>query len=313
MTPAPNSLIKISVVTPVFNRRELTLQCIRSLKRLNLRGLDLNVIVVDDGSSDGTSEALRAQFPDVEVIKGDGNLWFSEGTNVGIRRAIEHGADYVWQINNDQVFDEDALRSMIDTAEANGKAVVGSLLLLWDAPHRVFQVAPVWDTLAGGWKHWVKQTIWSVPEGPFEVELIVGNSMLVPADAYREVGFLDSARFPLYGDAEFAVRLRRANYRLIVDPSSRVFCEPNTPPASLSTLGIRLAVKQLLGDGRNRHSLRARLQMLVSTAPSKMRGVAAFAVFLTRAFLGKSYETSWAAGQPERELKELYKPIHPEG
>ena len=79
--------IRVEIVTPVYNRRDITLQCLKSLSRLNCEGLQIHTIIVDDGSTDGTSEAIKKDFPEVEIIKGDGNLWFSEGTNVGIRAA----------------------------------------------------------------------------------------------------------------------------------------------------------------------------------------------------------------------------------
>jgi GT2 family glycosyltransferase len=79
---------KIEIVTPVHNRREETLQCLRSLARAESSGLDLHVIIVDDGSTDGTAEAVATQFPDVEIIRGDGSLWYTAGTNRGIQAAL---------------------------------------------------------------------------------------------------------------------------------------------------------------------------------------------------------------------------------
>ena len=81
--------IRVEIVAPVHNRRDITLQCLRSLARINKDGLDVHIIIVDDGSTDGTSEAIAKQFPDVEIVKGDGNLCFTEGTNVGVRAALE--------------------------------------------------------------------------------------------------------------------------------------------------------------------------------------------------------------------------------
>src|SRR5688500_2404494 len=97
--------IRVAVVAPVHNRKAITLQCLKSLYRSNTNGIELDVVIVDDGSTDGTGDAIREQYPSVDVVEGDGNLWFTEGTNVGVRKALEREPKYVLLINDDQVFD----------------------------------------------------------------------------------------------------------------------------------------------------------------------------------------------------------------
>src|SRR5205823_5282998 len=135
-------------------------------------------------------EAIREQFPSVELIQGDGNLWFTEGTNTGVRAALKHDPKYVLLINDDSVFDEHFLVRLVETAETNPRSVVGPVLLLWDQPHKVFQISPVWDTWHGGWRHWHQQTFWMLPKKTWKVDLIVGNCLLVPAEAIRECGLM---------------------------------------------------------------------------------------------------------------------------
>ncbi len=295
--------IRVEIVAPVHNRKAITLQCLRSLSRLNAPGLIAHVVIVDDGSTDGTGDAIRTEFPDVEVVEGSGDLWFTEGTNVGVRAALKHAPDFVLMINDDAVFDPDFLRFMVETAQKHPRSIVGSLLLLWDTPHKLFQTSPVWETWSGGWRHWNSQTVWTIPDKPWKVDLIVGNCVLVPTAAFQDAGLMDSRRYPNFGDAEFTPRLKRLGWQLLIDPRARIFCQPNTPPPRVRNMTLRKMFSSLILDLGNNHNLRRRLYGNLAGAPSKIQGLIAFGVFLVRAVMGNSPENQ---DRPEAPLKETF-------
>lgn len=305
--------VRVEIVTPVHNRRDITLQCLRSLRRLRGEKLKFHTIIVDDGSTDGTSEAIEREFPEVQIVKADGTLFFTEGTNAGVRAALQHDPKYVLMMNDDQVFDPDFLRYMVETAEANERSVVGSLLLLWDTPHKLFQVSPVWDTWAGGWRHWQKQTVWTIPQKAWEVEIIVGNCVLVPVQAIRECGLMNSARYPNFGDAEYTPRLRKNGWRLLIDPRARVFCQPNNLPAKVLKMNFRQKFKALFVDLKNIHNLRRRFYSYWDAAPSRWQAVLAFAVFFIRIALGKNFEGNFSETVSEKPLAETFAKAQIEG
>jgi len=298
---------KVEIVAPVHNRREITLQCLSSLSKIETRGLDVHVVIVDDGSSDGTSEAIRKEFPKVEIVKGDGSLWFTEGTNVGVRAALKNNPDYVLMMNDDQVFDSKFLQYMVETAEKYPRSIVGSLLLLWDMPHKLFQTSPRWETFSGGWRHWQRQTAWTIPEKAWEVGVIAGNCLLIPVQAIKEVGLMNSKRYPNFGDAEYTPRLRKNGWKLLIEPRARVFCQPNNLPGKVGKMSFREKINALIFNLGHIHNLRRRFYANLDGAPSKLQGAAAFCAFFIRAALNKSPEGSWANEQPEKELKEMFK------
>lgn len=290
--------IRVEIVAPVHNRREITLQCLRSLTRIDSTGLDVHVIIIDDGSTDGTSRAIRCEFPDVEVISGNGALWYTEGTNVGIRAALRNRADFVLMINDDEIFDRMFLRHLVETASTYDRSIVGPLLLLWDMPHKVFQVAPVWDTLYGDWHHLYQQTVWTVPDKVWEVDLIVGNCVLVPGAAFHECGLMDSRKYPNFGDATFTPKMKKRGWQLLIDPSARVFCQPNQPPPRLREMSVRQALSALLMDRRNAHNLIRRFDAYLDGAPSKFKGFFGFVVFLVRGFVTRGYRNTITKHEP---------------
>jgi GT2 family glycosyltransferase len=298
--------VKIEIVTPVHNRRDLTLRFLKSLARIDRTNLETHVIVVDDGSTDGTADAIRAEFPEVEIIAGDGDLWYTAGTNLGLEAALKHDPDYILAVNNDSVFDKNFLTFMVECAEKYSRSILGALLLDWTTPHKVFQVSPKWDFWRGGFRHWQKQTVWTLPKKPWEVELIVGNCVLYPAQAVREAGLMDAKRLPHFGDAEYTPRLRKKGWRLLIEPRARVFCQPNTPPKSLRKMSFAEIFKAFFTEPMNPHSLWRRYYATVCGAPNRLQGLLALPLFFVRIALGKDAEGKWATLQDEKPLSEMF-------
>lgn len=299
------ALIKVEIVTPVHNRRDETLQCLRSLARADTTGIKIHIIVVDDGSTDGTTDAIASQFPDVEIVRGDGNLWYTAGTNRGIEAALEHEPDYILAINNDSLFDEKCIARLVACAEKHTRSVIGALLINRDTPHRIFQVSPQWKLLNGGFRHWYKQTVWTIPTEPWRVELIVGNCVLYPVLAIKECGLMDEKRLPQFGDAEYTPRMCRLGWNLLIEPRARVFCKPNDIVSGFMTRPMRQKLR-LLFSPTSPYSVQRRFWGSVGGAPNKFIGLLAIPVQVFRYLLGRSYEGSWALIQKEEPLAKTF-------
>ncbi|MCC6328151.1 MAG: glycosyltransferase family 2 protein [Acidobacteria bacterium] len=276
-------MIKAALVIPVHNRRETTLQALRSLARIDRTGLEVRIFVVDDGSTDGTSAAVRKDFPEVELVSGDGSLHYAAGTNRGIQAALDWEPDFIVAMNDDSIFHDQFLQRLVATAKANHRSVVGALLLLWNEPHKVFQVAPQWKTLSGGWQMPQNMTAFDTGETPFAVECIVGNCVLYPVEAIRENGLMDEYRFPHgWGDAQYLMRMRKNGWKLLVDPKALVWCEPNTNPPGLHSVGMAAAFKVLFTDRRHPMNLHRQFVARWESAPSKLLAFPAFAIYCLR-------------------------------
>ena len=118
---------------------------------------------------------------------------------------------------------------------------------------------------------------------------------------------MDEKHLPQYGDAEYTPRMRKAGWRLMIDPRARVYCKPNDVPEKISKMGLRRMGATMLFDPYHPHSLRRRLNMIVGSAPNKAEGYVAFVVFFVRVLLGRNIEGRWASEQNEPPLSEIYK------
>jgi len=275
------TLKKVELVIPVYNRRETTLQALRSLSRIADTNLNVHIIVVDDGSTDGTGEAIRRDFPEVQIVEGDGTLHYAAGTNRGIAAALERQPDYIVTMNDDAIYHEQFLQRLVKTAEANPRSVIGALLLLWTEPHKVFQVGYEWKTTAGGWLQKENLTAFDYPQEPFEVEGMAGNCLLFPVEAILECGLLDEKKFPHgWGDFQYVVRMKKMGWQLLIEPKALVWCEPNTDPKPLHQLTKTEVLRILFRNRRHPLNLQRQFIMRWESAPTKRQAFLGFLAYL---------------------------------
>ena len=114
----------VYVIVPVHNRKNVTLKC---LENLRLCG-DLNrynIVVVDDGSIDGTTEAIHSLYPEVAVLQGDGNLWWTGAIKKGMEYAYEQGAEFFVWLNDDCYPQQDTINKLLNICKNDSKIIAG--------------------------------------------------------------------------------------------------------------------------------------------------------------------------------------------
>jgi len=214
----------IVVLIPVHNRLDETIRCLQSLAAQTWT--NFRVIVIDDGSTDGTSRYLANHFSAVTLIQGDGNLWWSGAMNAGIRYCLrDSGFDFILLLNNDNTLDPASLENLLGTCHTCRKVVAGSIVYLNDLPDTVRFFGGTFDW----WTGCITRSHYGERDaGQFdrviETGWLGGMGVLVPVDLFREVGLFDEKRFPQYaGDQDLWLRAKRCGYTLLVDPRSKVW------------------------------------------------------------------------------------------
>jgi GT2 family glycosyltransferase len=208
----------VAAVVLSWNRRDDTLACLRSLAAEP----DLRVIVVDNASTDGTVEAVRAEFPDAELIVNDANLGFSAGNNVGIRRALELGADWVLVLNNDVEVEARFLAALLDEAARRpDAAALSPKILLADPADVIWFAGASYDPRRGynGRQRGYGERDDGRFDDVWETDRVCGAAMLVPRAVLERDGLFDEELFAYYEDTDWSLR---AHGPLLVVPSSRV-------------------------------------------------------------------------------------------
>jgi GT2 family glycosyltransferase len=212
---APSAQPRVAGIVLNYNGRDVTLQALASLEALDYPRFDL--VVVDNGSSDGSAAAFRAAFPRVEVLRTERNLGPAGGANLGIRWALERGYDYLLILNNDIEVDRAFLRELVAAAEReHAVGIVGPKALyhgergrIWSAGGRLsFREA---ITRERG----QRETDRGQYDRDVEVDYVNGCAMLVKREVFERAGLWDPVYQLCVEDADFCVRAKRLGYKCL--------------------------------------------------------------------------------------------------
>lgn len=219
----PRPAMDLSVLIVSYNTRAKTLACLGSIRR-ETRGLEYEVRVLDNGSRDGSAEAIRAAFPEVRLEALDENLGFGRGVN---RLARGARGEYLLLLNPDTEVRDGALQALLAVArERPEPAIHGGRTLRSDGSPDAdcaWGRATLWSTFcnAVGLAGLFPRSAWLSPEavggrlgpGEREVDIVSGCFFLVPRALWNELGGFDPAFFVYGEEADFCLRARERGYR----------------------------------------------------------------------------------------------------
>jgi GT2 family glycosyltransferase len=221
--PSPLSRADVAIIVLNWNRREETLACVQSLHEADLGGA--SIYVVDNGSRDGSVEAVRERFPDVHVIALPTNQGFAGGNNAGVRAALDAGARAVFLLNNDTIVAPDFLAPLLDSANNNELVgAVSSVTLRMDKPE-LLDAAYLAVYFGHGivWHYGVNALPGEGFDQPKFIEAGIGSGMLFTATALRAVGLLDEDYFAYHEEVDWCFRARAAGFVIVYQPYSRIW------------------------------------------------------------------------------------------
>lgn len=215
---------KIFILSATHNDLANIKRLLASLKKQTYSSCE--IVIVDDGSTDGTREYLRENYPEVEVLEGSGDLWWTGALFKGVNYILESAGrdDYILTINNDCQVDENYLETIENTSRKNDRAIVGSLVVDINNPDEIIDAGVKLD--------WKKGEIVSLEkEGDKrfqkDIDTLTTKGTLYPIEVFEEIGNFDKKHFPHYvSDYEFACRAKRAGFNLMLDYKAVVYNDP---------------------------------------------------------------------------------------
>jgi len=212
----------LHVIVLNWNGAGVIAECLDSL--LRAEGASLSVIVVDNGSTDGSAALVRERFPGVKLIENGRNLLFAEGNNVGLRHALGAGASLMLLLNNDTEVDPLFAAPMVKAFDDPRVGIVGPKIYYHDDPRRIWYGGGGFHPLTGVPRHRDIRRV----DGPGtasagETGWVTGCALMVRREVVEQIGLLDPAYRIYCEDVDFCLRAARAGWRLRYEPAARVW------------------------------------------------------------------------------------------
>ena len=217
MTRTPPTVIAI---VASHNRRDKTMECIRSYFALS-GDYELSMVLVDDGSSDGTAEAASSLSDRVDVLRGDGSLFWAKAMAIAERRAVERRPDYLLWLNDDVVLQQDALGTLMAAMGGNVRRIVAGSVVDPVSGHFTYGGVDRVDWHPLRYRH-----VAPTDGVPRPVTTISGNVVLVPRCVYAEVGGIDGGFSHGRADWDYGLRAKRLGIETMVTGRPVGTCPP---------------------------------------------------------------------------------------
>jgi GT2 family glycosyltransferase len=217
MNPAPFVL----VITVNHNRRDHTLRTIESLAGMTYPRFE--ILLVDNGSTDDSVEAVRRMHPGVGIIASATNLGFAGGFNLGLVHGSDQLAELMLIVNNDVIVAPDMLGYLVSSFE-NDMGAVAPMIYYYDRPDVIwssgFRCHPLTLEMTGGQRDRVAT---ACEETPFQVDYLLGCAMLLNRSALSATGLFDPRFYLYYEDLDLCLRLKASGFRLLTVPSAKIW------------------------------------------------------------------------------------------
>ncbi len=214
----------VHVVILNWNGLHDTLECLSSLITQDYPSVVIHVI--DNGSDENEPEIIRQHYPEVNVIELPQNFGFCGGNNVGIRQAIDRGADYVMILNNDTIVPPTLIQDLVETMKSlSDVGAISPLILQYPDKEKIWFAGSIWEPETAGFRHLLsghsRKEVNSVD--PYLTQYACGCCLLVSASVLQAIGLMDEKYFAYYDEADWCSRMSKLGLNCYVVPNATLY------------------------------------------------------------------------------------------
>lgn len=226
--PQANCKIELGIVIPTFNRKTYLKRLLSQLFSQEVEHCHFEILVVVDGSTDGTFEMLREEFPGVHIVEGPGDWWYTKSMNEGFKCAEKFKPDYILTLNDDITLTYNFIQQLINAqGKMPEKSILGCVSLTTTKPHKIFfsgiRNIKWWKYKIVNYHKLFEQVDESQLTGIVPSKALPGRGMLIPTEVLRELDYFDEG-FVQYGsDEDFCLRAAKIGVQSYVCWDAKLF------------------------------------------------------------------------------------------
>ncbi len=212
------------IITPVYNRKNFTKDYLEALK--NQTNKDFKIIIIDDGSTDGTPQMIEKEYPEVILLKEKGDLWWAEATNIGVQHAINQEATYLMTLNDDTLPEPDYMEKMLYWSQKEPNALLGAFAINAENNKAIYG-GEILNWKTGKFENILDNISEAKQHGLHKVNTFPGRGLLIPMDTFKTIGLYDSKNFPqTVADLDFTARADKAGYKIFCNYDAKIKMYP---------------------------------------------------------------------------------------
>ena len=204
----------VSAVVPTLNRKDDLLHCIESVIDSSYENIE--IIVVDNASTDGTGEAVRQLYPNVKLVRLGENTGVTGGRNVGARMAK---GEFILFLDHDMIVDKELVKNLVNALKSKSVGAAGSIIYYFDEPKKIWAAGTSINMLTGK----ISFNNIVIDDRAYAEVQVLPAAIMVRREVLEKVGLFDGIFFAVYEDTDFCFRVKEAGYKVVCVPNAKAW------------------------------------------------------------------------------------------